>query len=356
MIKWKPSKQECNKFLEYKLAMVLTRDYERILIGTMKDILLRLEGIEGAELFYDKVRPFGTYLLHQETDAEWNTALTKLEKARTILDKPAIAHPFSESVIALERDVQYFLEGKCDSLDPITQFVATRIWYSHWKNRGLKNKAKSEEITNMSRNLVRPFSYPFTTCMQGIPLTPLNPIFKNCKRIDSIDGISITYTTNAEPSLECILVDNSLIPLERFYSSQIEKYTKYIIECKICKKPFIADTLRFELCSDECRAQAIEESKLQRMKDPTTSEIELLLSATRSFWNRRLNKIKRSPKCSAEKVQDYEKAMQTFRKDATSLHREHKQGTCTTKEFTDWLFMQQGKAESVYQELMVTKR
>ena len=351
MIKWKPTKQECNKVLGFKLAIVVTQDYERILIGTTKNILLSLEGKDDVELFYDTIRPFGTFLLTQTSDFEWSTILDKLQRAQTIMCKSKLTHFLYEELVPLEKCAQSMLEEKFDTLDPVSQYIAMRIWYGYWGVRELKNKHKYNAINKLSRNLIRPFSCSSNPYMQGIPITPQNSIFKNCKREDYSDSISVTYTTNTEPSLECILVDNSIIPLERYYKSQIEKYTKYIVECKICKKPFLADNLRFELCSDECRKQAVEESKLQRKEKSITEEIEPLRAATRSHWTRRLDKINKSPEWSAEKVQNYKNAMQDFRKEATSLRNKYKHGKLTTKEFTDWLFLQQEKAEDTLQNM-----
>ncbi len=114
--------------------------------------------------------------------------------------------------------------------------------------------------------------------------------------------------------------------------------------------------MSFELCSDECREKAVQESKVQRSQNSDNAEIDSLLAATRSHWTRRLAKIKKSPEWSAENVQKFEEAIRTFRKEATSLRTKHKHGELPTSEFTNWLFMQQRKAESVLQELMVTKR
>ena len=174
--------------------------------------------------------------------------------------------------------------------------------------------------------------------------------------MDSNDSISVIYTPISNPSLECILLDNSIIQLERYNKIQVERYEKYLNECKVCKRSFICDNLRFDICSDACRKQAAQESKLQRQSDPVVAEIESVLANTRSHWTRRLAKIKKSPEWSTDQIEKYKNAMRAFQEEATSLRKEHKQGNLSTKEFTDWLFMQQELAESVYQELMVTRR
>lgn len=356
MIYWKPTKHQCMQVLQNKLALIVTRDYERILIGTPKDILRRLDGHTDNAIFHDETRPFGTFLLSQRADSTWNTALSLLQQAQEILNMPAVARPFLGSAIDLEKQALSHLEEEYDSLDPVCQFVAMRIWYDYWTIRGLKNKDKSEQFIARSHNLVRPFSLINNTTMQRVKVTPQNPIFCNAREIEYCDKISITYTTDTNPSVECLLVDNSIIPLERYYKSQIEKYTKYIIECKSCKKLFMADTLRFELCSDACREQAIIDNNSQRMEDPTTAETEARLANARAHWNNRLRKIKDSPEWTKERIEKFKEEKAKFQKEATDMRQKNKTGEITTKEFYDWLFRQQEKAETVLQELMVTKR
>ena len=83
MIKWHPSKQEVQQVCEQKLAVVISKDYERILIGQTSDILAKLECPEYTAINYDETRPFGTFLLNGEYDEVfWTEALLNLYEAQ----------------------------------------------------------------------------------------------------------------------------------------------------------------------------------------------------------------------------------------------------------------------------------
>jgi len=361
MIKWKPTKEECHKMLSYKLAVVVTPESERVLIGTMRDIVAALSGNETAELIYDHTFPFGYYLLHQEYDPDWNTMLSLLEFGENNLDESTIERYLhrNSSKITRERIFEDFLRDKCkDQENPYTMYVAIRIWYRYWLIRS-SLKDERQAFFNSANNLVRPFTTQNNTCIQKVIITPDNPIFKDCREFEIEDCVSVMYTPMrrliseyiSNPSVQCLLLENSLLPLTAHYKTQIQLQPKYLIQCRMCNTLFLRKDLRSDLCSDACKAKAVEENNARRMEDSVTADIEKTLNNVRGHWTRRLQRIKESPDWTDEKVEIYAQAFRVFKQEAIVMRQKHKDGKITLKEYKDWLFEQQEKARSVQEEI-----
>ena len=187
MIRRTLTKKDCDKVLQYKLAVTATGESERILIGSVENVIHRLEGREDAEVFYDETRPFGTYLLEQSSDPKWETTIGLLTKSLELLNGPDFGRLFHDELRPLEDQVQTFLEEKYDSTSPIDQFVAMQIWCRYWRIRGQKDKKKSQQFIDWAQNLVRPLSYPSRPFYSRKRIAAEDPIFRNCKEMEYCD-------------------------------------------------------------------------------------------------------------------------------------------------------------------------
>ena len=358
MIKWKPTKAECYKMLAYRLAVVVTPESERVLIGTLEGIVASLSGMETAELIYDQTHPFGHYLLNQEYDPVWGTMITLLSEAQGILNASLLEQywHWDESNTAREHIVEEFLSEKCKNRqNPFTLYVAIRIWYRYWLIRGLKNKDKSQEFINFAGKLIRPFTTQNNMSIQNVIITPDNPIFSSCRELYFEDCLSVVYTPirelNSSSPSSCLLLENSLLPLNAYYKTQMQLQPRYLIQCRMCNTLFLRKDLRSDLCSDDCKAKAAQENNARRMEDPVTADIEKNLNNVRGHWTRRLKNMKESPDWTAEKVEMYVRAFRTFQKESRAMRQKQKDGTITLKAYKDWLFEQQEKARSVQEEI-----
>jgi len=146
-------------------------------------------------------------------------------------------------------------------------------------------------------------------------------------------------------------LENSLLPLTAHYKTQIQLQPKYLIQCRMCNTLFLRKDLRSDLCSDACKAKAVEENNARRMEDSVTADIEKTLNNVRGHWTRRLQRIKESPDWTDEKVEIYAQAFRVFKQEAIVMRQKHKDGKITLKEYKDWLFEQQEKARSVQEEI-----
>ena len=154
---------------------------------------------------------------------------------------------------------------------------------------------------------------------------------------------------------ECLLVDDSLIPLERFYESKIEKWTKYIIQCKLCGKYFIADSMQYKLCSEACKQEAQKKTRESRKEDDGIAKIDKALAAANGHWNSRWTRIRKSLEWSNDLVSQYRAAMVQFQEEKRKMSRAYRKGEITCGELLDWLYQQQEEAERILQELKEKK-
>lgn len=355
MIKWHPSKQEVQQVCEQKLAVVISKDYERILIGQTSDILARLECPEYTAINYDETRPFGTFLLNGEYDeVSWTEALLNLYEAQEVFLGPLLGQPIKDLPQTFERKAWTILNNKYKTGDPVCQFVAMRIWHKYWAIRGKKDRKASEEFLQWAQNFVRPFSRQYYLAAYSKKVDTKNPIFRNTPSLFTHDRMGLIYYLQNETA-ECLFVEDSLIPLERFYKSKIENWTKYIIQCKLCGKYFMADSKQYKLCSEACKQEAQKKTRESRKEDDGTIKIDKVLAAANGHWNNRWTQIRKSPEWSDELISQYRAAMVQFQENKRKMSRACRNGEITYGELLDWLYQQQEEAEHILQELKEKK-
>lgn len=358
MIKRRPSKQELKLILSYKLALVVDKEYERIIIGSEDSIKERLSGQNNTNVFYDNTRPFGSFLFTTDPNpiTNWGTALSNLFEAQRIMHSiNPFDHFAKEGVLYHEDIAQDILTEKYDSNDPICQFVALRIWYGYWFYRGKRTIDDCEHYLNSMHNLIRPFSYPFYCIEDKNEVTASNAIFRHPREFKSCDREQNIYNLN-ENNIEYILVDRSLIPLEKYYITQFSKWKKYLIQCKNCGRFFFADSRKYELCSQGCRDQARRNMLNGRKDNIDTMTVDRLCLNASAHWYNRLKKMKASNRYSEDDVLCFENAKNRFLKGKSKMRMDYKKGKITFSELQDWLLHQEVEAQAVFESLMVTKR
>ena len=358
-IKWKPSKSERQLVFELCLGIVVTKEYERILIGKRDDIRLRLEGAESAGILFDQIRPFGSFLLMLDNDTEgkWNTALTYLREAREILDESYFDRVITkEEPKKYEKEAMEILTEKYESDDLVSRFVAMRIWYYYWSIRGTKKEDDLNAFLSEAQVLIRPFNIPGVLLEERVSLTPEHPIFRYSKEYSLSDRIASIYTSLGEDNLACIIVDKSLLPIKKYYADLIRNWKKVVMKCERCGRFFIADNRSCMYCSDECRESARKRTLVKRREIGNTAEIDNLCITANAYWNNRRAKIRKSQEWSADEVRAYENAMKYFQKEKRNKRREYKEGKITLSELRNWLAEQSIEAEKAIDAIKVLQR
>lgn len=356
MIVWALKKKDIERYCSKEMAFAVTKDHERVLIGGRQQILSRLAGDVSACVDYDEVQPFGTFLLSDgyAADPTWEEAVSLLEEAQRIFLSPKLKQSVMERPQKYERAAQKILNKKCAKGDPVSCYVAMRIWYEYWKIRGKESAEKSKEFLAFARNLIRPLLVGKPIEAGPDRVNAKHPVFHKAKDEYMDDRTRIVFSS-LEGYDECIFISSSLIPLERFYETKVEKWTKYIIECKVCKRLFMADSLQYEMCSEECKKQSQAQTRDRRKEDPATAEVDKMLAATDAHWDRRLANMKKSPEWSVEEVSKYENARKIFREEKRKRRKLYKCGDISFRELQGWLCEQQNRAERLLQKMREEK-
>ena len=120
------------------------------------------------------------------------------------------------------------------------------------------------------------------------------------------------YHLNGIENVEYILVDKSLIPLEKYYITQFSKWTKYLVRCKICGRFFLVDSRKNKLCGQECRYQVRKIMLAQQKDDKDTAYIDRIVANARAYWYNRLTRIKSPKEWFKGDVEKYEAEKDRF--------------------------------------------
>lgn len=316
-------------------------------------IKLRLDGVQHAAVACDITRPFGASLLHvdDEPQENWQKAISYLEQAQHIMTSSMMRQTVMGKPQKYEKEAQKLLQEKYDTEDPLCRFAAMRIWYGYWRIRGLQKSEESDAFLAWAKNLVRPFCTQMNLEASRDKLTQENGIFRKTAETSEADGMSVTRTIRGS-STKYILIDDSLVPLEIFYGERVGIWKKHLVRCKMCGNLFMADSLKYTLCSDVCKEKAQNETKTRRKSNPETAEIDKMLAAANAHWNNRLTKIRRSPEWPEDQVLQYRAAMDRFQTEKSKKRQAYKKGEITFNELRDWLLQQEVRAEETLQVLI----
>lgn len=361
MMEARPKADDRKRVYNNRLVCVITEEYERILIGAPEDIRERLEGHE-VHVDLDIIKPFGTMLLTLDYDKEsWKNAIHYLEQAQESLHTRNIKKGrrlwYDGAMWApdYEKQALEILNEKYDTEDPISQYVAMRIWYGYWFFREKKDSEPCANFLKLMANMVRPFEHKRWAIQTGFPIAATNPIFSRMIEKEDCDSEQLIFSVSTPVAQEYITIGDSLLPLEKYYMSKCVARKNYIIECKECKKPFIAKSLRYQLCSDECREQARVKNLAIRKEKGDTAEVDRICNNALAHWNSRLSRMRKSGMYSEEQLKQYIAVKKKFQKAKNKKRQDYKNGKIPFQELQDFLLHQEQEAQLAMEQLMVTK-
>ena len=350
MIRWNP--EISNTVDSWKLAMVLSKKQERILIGTNNDIKQVLSNKGNVKLFFDETRPFGTFLIKFEDDrseCDWRTALSHLKEAQEVTIQEKIFHSRDEDRldVQMEKQAQTILQKKFDTGDPICQYVATRIWYSYWRIRACRNKERINDYFDRMQNLVRPFYRGEEIRAEDRRILPDDPIFRWPKVSEDSDEYMRIYGQRTEGADRYIVADDSLIPLKLYYTESLKKWSLCIIQCKICGKFFLGKSLHCKYCGESCRKAAQIIRQETRKNNKANKDIEQLCRNEYQYWYNRIRKAKASTVWTEDELYDLESAFIKFKEQKVIMRQKHKAQNITSQQLVDWFVAQRNVVDSI---------
>lgn len=343
VITWRPDNVETVN--TWKLAMVLSKGYERILIGSGQDIKQKLSREKEINLLYDETRQLGTLLIKFDDDCaegKWRNALLLLKEAQEVTFPEKLRHLADQEsrMIMLEKEAQMILREKYDTGDPICKYVAVRIWYGYWGIREKGNKDRIKSYFSCMENLIRPFYRKELLLKEDRRVLAEDPIFRWPAMIEDCDERMIIYNQRLKGTDSYIVADDSLIPLKQYYTDCLAKWRICLIQCKICGRFFIAGTLRNSYCSTTCRRIAEIKNKEKRMADESNRAVEKLCRNEYAYWDNRLRKAKKATSWTEEELYDLESAFIRFKELKVVMRKQYKKGKITFQELSLWFLYQ----------------
>lgn len=350
MIVWKP--KNVIDVLQWKIAMVLSKGYERILIGSHYNIKQVLSGKKSGNLFYDANRPVGEFLIHFEddrTNGKWKEALLYLKEAQGISTLQKIidlAHD-ERRMVTLEGKAQSILQEKYDTGDPICQFVAIRIWYTYWGVRQCENADTLADFFDRMENLIRPFYRCDEIHYKSRRVLPDDPIFRWPEVFADCDERMMVYKQELKGTDSYIIADDSLIPLKQYYMDSLEKWRLYIIRCETCGTFFVTRSLRNHYCGASCRNTGRIVHREARMRKEDTKEIEKICRNGYQYWYNRISVAQKTKSWSEDELYDLNIAFDKFKDQKVLMRQKHKHEEITLQELNNWFISQRDVIDAI---------
>lgn len=327
-----------------RVLFVLTLDRqkmkERIIAGESQQIHFRLKGSTDAKVLCDVTRPLGTFLIGFENDPDNNWNLHGLMPLYNAL------HTNRWKQTDLEKSAGGFLQEKYQSLDPVRQYAAFRIWNGYLITRQYRDRAAaSDQFLSRMDSL--------TAAFRGESPLSFDKETRKPKRYDISSRIfghipaedtrlDLWYPDNRSLTAECVAAYASFYPLLIYYTTRLADWGLHFCKCKVCGKIFLASSLRYELCSEKCRkAQA-----LQNKRDFDTrareNNFDLLYKNECQNWRNKINRAKRTANFPADRLEKVQAAFSAFKEEALQRKKQIKEQKTSPQEFTDWLYQQSG--------------
>ena len=353
MITWKP--ENVATVDTWMLAMVLSKGYERILIGTDYEIKEVLSKKKTVQLFYDKIRPFGTFLIEFDDDrlnGKWRNALLCLKEAQRVSTLEEVLHILDPKspVVQLEEKAQVILQEKFNTGDPVCQYVAIRIWNGYWRIRESSDPYKKDAYFECMENLVRPFYREEIILKEDRRILPEDPIFRWPAVKEPCDNRMVICNERLKGTDNYILADDSLIPLKLYYTDSLTKWHLCIIQCKICGKFFLGKSLHCKYCGESCRKVAELINREKRMDKESNKIVEKLCRNEYAYWDNRIRKARRSTVWTEDELYDMESAFIKFKDQKVMMRKKYKAEEITFQELHSWFLAQRDIIDAIMKQ------
>ena len=284
----------------FVLILDMKRKKERILIGNENYIELRLRGSEEDNIFYDRTAPLGSLLMnfHQDTDRAWNEF--------GFMPFWNALHSNRWKQPELEKMGFDFLRSRFENGYPLDIYAALRISEGYLKARLLRDWNRAADIFNMEMSEIKDGLMDWTDEKIKTP----KKFYEDSSLSKRAIKIDLWYPTGT-PEPECVIAHDSILPVINFYHSRLLSAGLNIRKCKVCGKYFLAESLKYELCSEKCRK---EQGKIKK----------------REFDARAV----------AEQLSKMKAAFEDFKTEALKRKTAVKNGKSSSKEFEDWIIIQ----------------
>lgn len=327
---------------------------ERIIAEETRQVFASLNGNRNAELLYDVTRPLGTFLIDFENDmqGDWNKfGIMPLYNA---------LHVNRWKQPEMEQQAGDFLREKYATLDPVRQYAAVRVWNEYLKTREYRERdAASEQFVNRMGGLTAAFQSPVfqnrdqvlfdedTGRARHFELSA--DFFKQVPMEDA--RIELWYPGRENPQTECAAVYDSFYPMIAYYANRLADWGLKFCKCKVCGKIFLAESLRYELCSGKCRKAQALQNKREFDARARENNYDLLYKNECQSWRNKIKRAERMEGFPADKLLKMQEAFETFKKVALQKKKTVREHKMPPQEFMDWLYQQSSVIMGLVEDL-----
>ncbi|MCI9076632.1 MAG: hypothetical protein HFH10_12735 [Dorea sp.] len=335
--------QPCGDRIVFALALDRKKMKERIMVGKADQIFRGISENMDAELLCDMTRPLGTFLTDFENDmqGDWNRS--------GIMPLYDALHVNRWKQPPLEQQAGDFLRGKYAAPDPVRQYVAVRIWNEYLKTREYRERdAASERFVGRMRRLTAAFQSPV---FQGRDQALFDEDTGKARHLElSADfftqvlmedsRIELWYPCGENPQTECAAVYDSFYPMIIYYANRLADWKLKFCKCKVCGKIFLAESLRYELCSGKCRKAQALQNKREFDARARENNYDLLYKNECQSWRNKIRRAERTEGFPADRRLKMQEAFDVFKKAALQKKKLVKEHKMLPQEFMDWLYQQ----------------
>ena len=143
-------------------------------------------------------------------------------------------------------------------------------------------------------------------------------------------------------TVECVAISSSLYPLIIYYLNRLRDWGLSFRKCKVCGRLFLANSLRYELCSEKCKKKQALQNKREFDERARENNYDLYYKNACQGWRNKINKVKKMDGFPPERLSEIQSAFEAFKKEALQRKKVVKKGTASISDFRSWLLQQDG--------------
>lgn len=303
-----------------------TKNTEHILIGEMSEVEKYLRKGEEADIVFETIRPFGTFIL------ECSTPITsQLADIRAALVGSVGIKKSPYFVQSREKLIQMY---NSDNL--VHKFISLAIWQEY--NKACKNR--QTDLYTLIEDISLPLMFSLKDdIIEWQEDTPNNPL--SHLECEYFKYHAFVLYGKGKGMKEFYAVEKSLLPLVVYYLKTIYDSKTYIQTCKLCGKLFRANTANIPtLCSNECKRDQARINKHKFDERAKETPYERQYKNEYMYWYNKVKKLQLDEKFDRERLKEIEKTFSNFCNEALKKKAQVKKGKADENEFCAWILKQ----------------
>ena len=228
-----------------------------------------------------------------------------------------------------------FFRSKYEGGYPLDIYAAIRISDGYLNARLPKNRDRAADSFNMMMSKIKDGLMDWTDEMIRSPkmFYGENSFSKEAVRMD------LWYPTGSiEP--ECVLAYDSILPVIIFYHNRLLAAGLNIRKCKVCGKSFLAESLKYGICSERCRKKQNTIKKKEFDARATENGYDKIYKNECQRWRNIIHRAEKNADTSSEKLLEMKSAFQDLKTEALKKKSAVKKGLLPVKGSEDWIFIQ----------------